>query len=70
MSYTCGDNRFDIIQKAKDDLLEATNIAGSQDEMKVLDSVLFRAWQMVHSRCGWHPRVTFWPMTGTSLRKE
>ena len=46
MSYTCGDNRFDIIQKAKDDLLESTNIASSQDEMKVLDSVLFRAWQM------------------------
>lgn len=43
---TCGDNRFEIIQKAKDDILESTNIGYSQDEMKVLDSFLFRAWQM------------------------
>ena len=42
----CGDNRFEIIQKAKDDLKQATNIDSSPDEMKVLDSFLFRAWQM------------------------
>lgn len=46
MSETCGDNRFEIIQRAKEDLIQATNIEGSQDEMKVLDSFLFRAWQM------------------------
>lgn len=43
---TCGDNRFEIIQRAKDDLIQATNIQSSPDEMKVLDSILFRAWQM------------------------
>ena len=42
----CGDNRFEIIQNAKDDLKQATNIDSSPDEMKVLDSFLFRAWQM------------------------
>ena len=46
MNCTCGDNRFEIIQKAKDDLLKATNINSSPDEMAVLDSILFRAWQM------------------------
>lgn len=42
----CGDNRFEIIKKAKQDLLENTNISSSEDEMKVLDSFLFRCWQM------------------------
>ena len=43
---TCGDNRFEIIKKAKEDLLQATNIESSQDEMQCLDSFLYRAWQM------------------------
>ena len=42
----CGDNRFEIIGKAKKDLLKSTNIDGSKDEMKVLDNFLFRCWQM------------------------
>lgn len=42
----CGDNRFEVIRKAKEHLIEATNIETSPDEMKVLDSFLFRAWQM------------------------
>ena len=46
MNVTCGDNRFEIIQKAKDDLIRATNIMMAKDEMAVLDSFLFRAWQM------------------------
>ena len=46
MNYTCGDNRFEIIQKAKADLLEATNIAMCQVDMEYVDSFLFRAWQM------------------------
>lgn len=46
MDCTCGDNRFEIIQKAKEDLIRATNIESSRDEMEVLDSILFRAWQM------------------------
>jgi hypothetical protein len=46
MNTTCGDTRFEIIKKAKEELLYATNISGSPDEMAVLDSFLFRAWQM------------------------
>ena len=41
-----GDNRFEIIKKAKKDLIESTNIEMSPDEMKVLDEFLFRCWQM------------------------
>ena len=42
----CSDNRFEIINAAKKDLLEGTNINTSPDEMKVLDNFLFRCWQM------------------------
>lgn len=40
------DNRFEIIEKAKTHILEATNINTSPEEMKVLDNFLFRCWQM------------------------
>lgn len=46
MNDVCGDNRFEIIEKAKQDILESTNIQSSEDEMKVLDNFLFRCWQM------------------------
>lgn len=46
MYETCGDNRFEIIEKAKEDLIRSTNIESSPDEMAVLDNILFRAWQM------------------------
>ena len=46
MNEMCRDNRFEIIEKAKKHLLEATNIKTSEDEMKVLDNFLFRCWQM------------------------
>lgn len=46
MNDVCGDNRFEIIAKAKQDILESTNIQSSEDEMKVLDNFLFRCWQM------------------------
>lgn len=42
----CGDNRFIIIERAKEDILQSTNIESSKDEMKVLDNFLFRCWQM------------------------
>ena len=42
----CGDNRFEIIARAKQSILEGTNIDTSPDEMKVLDNFLFRCWQM------------------------
>lgn len=46
MNAMCGDNRFEIIEKAKKDLFESTNIKNSLDELAVLDSFLFRCWQM------------------------
>jgi len=42
----CGENRFELIDKAKRDIIAKTDIESSPDEMKVLDSFLFRAWQM------------------------
>lgn len=50
MNTTAGDKRFEIIAKAKEDLIKSTNIETSEDEMKVLDSFLLRCWQM-----GWLP---------------
>lgn len=51
MSMIVGDGRFEIIAKAKADIIESTNIETSEDEMKVLDDFLFRCWQM-----GWLDR--------------
>lgn len=47
----CGDNRFEIIEKAKNHILQSTNIETSKAEMAVLDNFLFRCWQM-----GWLDR--------------
>ena len=46
MSDIHTDNRQEIIQKAKEHLLKATNIEDSEAEMQVLDNFLFRCWQM------------------------
>ena len=46
MCEICNDNRFEIIERAKEDILKNTNIEASNDEIKVLDSFLFRCWQM------------------------
>ena len=40
-----------MIERAKQHLLETTNIETREDEMKVLDNFLFRCWQM-----GWLDR--------------
>ena len=50
MSEIYTDKRFDIIASAKQKIIEETNITTSPDEMAVLDSLLFRMWQM-----GWLP---------------
>ena len=42
----CGDNRFKLIEKYKNKLIESTNIETTKDEMAVIDSILFRFWQM------------------------
>ena len=46
MADVCTDGRFEIIARAKQAILESTNIDTSPDEMKVLDNFLFRCWQM------------------------
>ena len=46
MNETCPDNRFELIEKYKQRLIETTNIETETDEMKVIDSILFRFWQM------------------------
>ena len=46
MNDICDDNRFELIEKYKKKLIEATNIETSMEEMKVLDPILFRFWQM------------------------
>ena len=43
---TCGDDRFELISKAKKKLLECTNIESRPEEVAVLDNILFRCWQM------------------------
>lgn len=52
MADICTDNRFELIKKYKDKLIEATNIESDEDEMKVIDNILFRCWQM-----GWLDRL-------------
>ena len=42
----CGDNRFEIIKKAKEDLFKTTNIQMAKDEMACLNDFLHRCWQM------------------------
>lgn len=67
----CGDDRFEIIDEAKRQLLKYTNIETSPDEMKVIDTFLFRCWQM-----GWlnginkrltEEEPTLWAKTKTLL---
>ena len=48
----CVDNRFELITKYRERLIKATNIEHSSDEMKVLDTILFRFWQM-----GWLNKI-------------
>lgn len=42
----CTDGRFEMIERVKAKLIEATNIETADDEMKVIDNILFRFWQM------------------------
>lgn len=56
MNDKCVDNRFEIIKRAKEDILSNTNIESSLDEMQVIDNFLFRCWQM-----GWLERYNDQP---------
>ena len=46
MSDLCTDNRFELIEKYKQKLIDGTNIEMAPDEMAVIDNILFRFWQM------------------------
>ena len=61
MNHMIDDNRFVLIEKYKQRLVEGTNIESRPEEMAVLDSILFRFWQMgwldklEQSEPHWHP---------------
>jgi len=42
----CTDDRFEIIARYKQKLIDGTNIQDSPEEMAVIDNILFRFWQM------------------------
>ena len=46
MDDMCTDNRFELIERFKKKLIESTNIETSPEEMKAIDNLLFRFWQM------------------------
>ena len=64
MADYCTDNRFEVIERYKKQLIENTNIETSSDEMAVIDSVLFRFWQM-----GWLAADTNVATTDTISRQ-
>ena len=46
MNEIPGDNRFELIEKYKQKLIDATNIESDEKEMAAIDNILFRFWQM------------------------
>ena len=60
MNEVCSDNRFELIEKYKNKLIEATNIEDDADDMKAIDSILFRFWQM-----GWLDKLEQMPCEET-----
>ena len=61
----CADNRFKLIAKYKAKLIESTNIETSEDEMAVIDNILFRFWQM-----GWLDKLDTCENTCEITRKS
>lgn len=43
---THGDNRFELIKKYKQYIIDKTDILNSPDELKVLDTILLRLWEL------------------------
>ena len=69
MADICTDNRFELIERFKKKLIESTNIETSPEEMRVIDNILFRFWQMgwldsiewnkgEEYRKGWHDAIS------------
>ena len=46
MADICNDDRFEMIKRVKERLVKGTNIETRPEEMAVVDSILFRFWQM------------------------
>lgn len=46
MADICNDDRFEVIKRVKERLVKGTNIEANPKEMEVIDSILFRFWQM------------------------
>lgn len=46
MADICNDDRFEMIKRVKERLIDGTNIETRPEEMAVLDSILFRFWQL------------------------
>ena len=63
MDDMCTDNRFELIKRFKKKLIESTNIETSPEEMKAIDSLLFRFWQM-----GWLDIIDRMPLVKESAK--
>jgi len=63
MAEICTDNRFELVEEFKKKLIESTNIETSQEEMKVIDDILFRFWQM-----GWLESIYRMPLVKESAK--
>ena len=59
MNEAINDNRYELIKKYKQKLIEATNIESREDEMEVIDNILFRFWQI-----GWLDKLEEIPSAG------
>ena len=59
----CNDNRFELIEEFKKKLIDSTNIETSQEEMNVIDNILFRFWQM-----GWLESIVRMPLVKESAK--
>lgn len=46
MADICNDDRFEMIKRVKERLIKGTNIEARPEEMAVIDSILFRFWQL------------------------
>lgn len=63
MADMCTDNRFELIERFKKELIESTNIETSLEEIKVIDNILFRFWQM-----GWLDSIDRMPLVKESAK--
>lgn len=63
MDDMCTDNRFELIERFKKKLIDSTNIETSPEEMKAIDNLFFRFWQM-----GWLDIIDRMPLVKESTK--